>query len=186
MLVIVAMVAVGLGGAWDSRGSEASPSPEASAPNTASTPSAAPSASPGATPSVDPNFGQPVADTVPKDQSADFGDQVTARIAALTGVTAKGTLAGEVSGPAVQLDLAISNGTAAEISLGTVTVNAYYGADKTPAAPYSQPSDAAFPGTLAAGATVQARYLFSVPESEQGSVVITVSKSAGEPIVVFQ
>lgn len=183
LLLVVAMIAAALGGAPS--GSAPGPSPS---PSAASIPTTSPSASPGSapTPTIDPDFGQPVAQTVPKDQPADFGDLVTARISAITSVTATGTQPGEVSGPAVQVDLEITNGTSAEISLATVTVNAYYGADSTPASPYSQPPAEAFPDTLAAGASAKARYLFSVPADARDSVIITVGKSAGEPIVVFQ
>lgn len=184
LVVVGAMVAAGLPGP---RGGTPGANPS-SEPSAATTPSASPSTEPGPTPtpSVDPDFGVPVAQTVPKDEAADFGDRVTARIASITAVTATGTLPGEVSGPAVQVDLVIDNGTSAEVSLDTVTVNAYYGAGRTPASPYAQSSDDTFPDTLAAGASAKARYLFSVPKDAQGSVVITVSRSAGEPIVVFQ
>jgi hypothetical protein len=184
LLIAVTLIAVGLGGAEGGPGSRPgnqSPEPLAESPSPA--PSDGPGSSP--SPSIDPGFGAPVAETVPKDRMADFGDGVTARIRAITAVTAVGTLPGEVSGPAVQVDLEISNGTSAEISLAVVTVNAFYGADRTPASPYSQPGDEAFPTTLAPGATASARYLFSVPTEAQSSVVITVSTSAGGPIVVF-
>ena len=183
LLVVGAAIAAALGGSQG--GTVSGPSRTPTSTEGASTPpSSPPEASPG--PTIDPDFGRPVADTVPRDQPADFGDRVTARIAAITSVTATGSQPGEVSGPAVQVDVEITNGTSAELSLGTVTVNAYYGADLTPAAPYSQPRSAAFPATLGPGATATARYVFSVPTDAQDSVVITVDKSAGDPIVVFE
>lgn len=156
--------------------------------STASTPSATPSASPGtpSTPPIDPKFGAPVGQTVPRNKGADFGDKVTAQITSLTEVTATGRLPGEVSGPAVQVDLKITNGTSAAISLDSVTVNVYYGADKTPASPYSQSPNDKFPGTLAAGKSATARFLFNVPKGSLHSVIVTVSRAAGQPIIVFQ
>jgi hypothetical protein len=129
----------------------------------------------------------PVAQKVRKDAPGDFGDGVTSRIAAIASITAKGTQAGEVSGPAAQVDIELRNGTSAAISLGAVTVNAYYGADKTPASPIASSSGrGGFRGTLAAGKTATARFVFSAPTKQQKSLVVTISKDAGGPVIVFQ
>jgi len=157
--------------------STASATPPASAP-----PDAAPS--PPAT--IDPRFGAPVAQTVQKDATADLGDTVSARITKIASTTATGTQAGEVSGPAARVELSITNGTADGISLDGVSVNAYYGSGMTPASPIASQSDTGFGGTLAASKTATGSYLFSVPKDQQASLVITVSRAAGAPIVVFQ
>ena len=187
LLVAGGLIAAGIGGAAQKHAQPiASMSPGPAATNRpVQDPTSGATEAP--SPTDDPSFGQPVAQTVPKDHSADFGDAVTARISALTPVTATGTQPGEVSGPAVQVDLELTNGTPAEISLATVDVNAYYGSDRKPATPIvSKSGSSGFTGTLAAGATAKGRYVFSVPEDQQNSVVITVSKSAGAPIVVVQ
>ena len=165
------------------------PSAQQGAPGTAmwGSPSANPSASAGAptTPPVDPKFGAPVATTAPNDSSVDIRDKVTAQITSLTEVTATGTLPGEVSGSAAQVDLKITNNTSAEISLDGIAVNAYYGAADTPAPPYAQAADQKFPSTLAAGARATARFLFRIEAGSVNTVTVTVSGSAGSPIIVF-
>jgi cytoskeletal protein RodZ len=172
------------------------PGPTTAASNPTSTASSTPTAS--ATPStrpgtalsppatIDPRFGAPVAQTVPKDATADLGNTVSARITKITSTTAKGTQAGEVSGPAARVELTIMNGTAGGISLDGVSVNAYYGSGMTPASPIAAQDTTAFSGTLAASKTAAGTYLFSVPKDQQASLVITVSRAAGAPIVVFQ
>lgn len=171
------------------------PGASATAPGSASTASSTPTASatpstpPGTAPSppaIDPRFGAPVAQTVPKDATADLGNTVSAHITKITSTTATGTQAGEVSGPAVQVELTITNGTAGDISLDGVSVNAYYGSGMTPASPIATQNDTVFGGTLAASKTASGRYEFSVPKDQQASLVITVSRAAGAPLVVFQ
>jgi hypothetical protein len=67
-----------------------------------------------------------------------------------------------------------------------VTVNAYYGADSTPASPIgSDASSKPFAGSLAPGATAEGSYAFSVPDGQTGDLTISVSKAPGQPLVVF-
>jgi hypothetical protein len=124
---------------------------------------------------------------VPRTAEAALGSGITGRIAALTSVTATGTRAGEVSGPAVQVDLELTNVSPKELSLDGVAVNAYYGPDKTPASPVLvQSAQGRFDGALAAGATAKGRYVFSVPSEQRDSVIITVSPAPGVALVVFK
>lgn len=171
------------------------PAQPSSAPNGAggtpgSTPSA--SASPEASASgpapeetVDPDFGEPVADSVAPDEVADFGDAVTARLVAVTPYTATASQAGEVSGPAVLVEVELRNDTGGAIPLDAVTVNCYYGSDRIPASPVtSDPSARPFVGSLETGTATRAVYVFSVSEGQP--VTVTVSKDASSPLVVFQ
>lgn len=168
-------------------GAATGPTSSASGDPTASaTPSTPPGTAPSPPAAIDPRFGAPVAQTVPKDATADFGNTVSAHITKITSTTAAGTQAGEVSGPAVQVELTITNGTTGDISLDGVSVNAYYGSGMTPASPIAMQDSTMFGGTLAASKTAAGTYLFSVPKDQQASLVITVSRAAGAPIVVFQ
>lgn len=170
--------------------SAASNSSEGS-PTSSSAQAGAKPSTPRATPtpitSNDPVFGEPIAQVVPADKTASFGNAVTARVVAVTPMTATGSRAGERSGPAVQVKVELINGTKSAISLNAVTVNAYYGANRTPASPVSSdPAVSAFHGDLAAGKNAQASYVFTVPKDQRAGVVVTVSQSAGSPLVVFQ
>lgn len=197
VVVIVVIVALVLlkSPSSTSAGKTTSPSP-----NGAQTTSASPSASPSPTPSasqgepgatpvptVDPNFGAPVAATVPVTGTGAFSGSVTTKLASLQFVTAEGTQAGEKSGPAAQIDVQIINGGSNAISLDAVSVNAYYGSAKTPAAPVSSNSGAnRFSGTLDAGKSATVRFTFNVPKDQQSSLIVTVAKDASSPIIVFQ
>jgi hypothetical protein len=169
------------------------PGPSASAsPSASATPTPSPSTSaeagapPAAGESPEPLLGEPVAADVPRDATADFGDQVTASLAGSAPFTAQGSQVGEVSGPAVRVTIRIANGSGAPIQLDAVTVNAYYGADSTPAPPIgSDASSTPFSGTLEPGASADASYSFSVPTEDQDTLVVSVGRVPGQPIVVF-
>ncbi|HXD62002.1 MAG TPA: hypothetical protein VN619_08755 [Lacisediminihabitans sp.] len=188
LAAVAILAAIGFGGAARQHraATTSSPTPRASASETPIPQATATSTTPAPDATADPRFGAPVAQTVPKDASADFGDTVTARITSITSTTATGTGVGEVSGPAVRVALSITNGTGSQISLNGVTVNAYYGSAMTPASPVGTQDDKTFGGNLGASKTASGSYEFSVPKDQQSSLVITVSRAAGEPIVVFQ
>lgn len=189
VIVIVIAVAIGLSlgsgpavepGITSSAGT---PSPSGSS---SGTPTGDATVAPGGEATNDPQFGEPVADSVPHDGVAQFGDQVTAALGGIVPFTATGAGIGEVSGPAVRVTVTITNGSSAAISLDAVTVNAYSGADATPAAPLSSDgSSAPFTGSLAPGATASGVYAFSIADGTSDSVVVTVSRGAGSPLVVF-
>jgi hypothetical protein len=186
LAAVAILAAIGFGGAARQHRAATTSSPTPSASGTPIPQATATSTTPAPDATADPRFGAPVAQTVPKDASADFGDTVTARITSITSTTATGTGVGEVSGPAVRVALSITNGTGSQISLNGVTVNAYYGSAMTPASPVGTQDDKTFGGTLGASKTASGSYEFSVPKDQQSSLVITVSRAAGEPIVVFQ
>jgi hypothetical protein len=157
--------------------------PAGAAPGTGADPTAAPDA---AAPTNDPRFGEPVADSVARDEEAEFGDGVTATLAGVAPFTAAGAGVGEVAGPAVRVTLSVTNGSSAPVSLDTTTVNAYYGPDATPASPLtSDGSSAPFSGSLAPGATATGVYAFGIAEGAGDALVVTLGRGAGSALVVF-
>jgi hypothetical protein len=159
-------------------------------PSSAVSPSASPDSSvapsstptPGPSASFDAQFGEDVIDN-PGAGATDAGTGVTTELVALSDTTVTGTGIGETSGPAAKVVLRLVNTTGAEVSIDTVTVNAY-AADGTPLSPVSSDSAADwFEGTLASGGTTDGTYLFSANSSS--SVVVTVSLGADSPLVVF-
>jgi hypothetical protein len=191
LALLLIVVAVFLGAGGRATVPSADPSSTGDAGRTSS-PTAVASASPSPTnsgptpePTVDPNFGEPVVDEVGTDGQADFGGDVSARIISITPYAATASQAGEVSGPAVLVELELLNESGDALPLDPVTVNAYYGADRIPASPVtSDPASAPFTGTLESGATARGSYVFSVVENEP--VTVTVSKDATSGLVVFR
>ncbi|NEM89978.1 hypothetical protein [Galbitalea soli] len=93
---------------------------------------------------------------------------------------------GEVAGAAVQVTLAVANGTAKTISLASTIVNAYYGAANTPASPLSGPGAVPLAASVKAGATITAVYVFSVPVDSRAEFSVTFDYSAKVPVIVLR
>lgn len=90
---------------------------------------------------------------------------------------------GEVAGDGVRFSVKLTNNTDSEIKLDNVVVNAFYGANKTPASP-NPSSDTPFTGSLAKGATAEAAYVFLIPKGS-GPVEMQFSYSTTQPVAVF-
>jgi hypothetical protein len=111
--------------------------------------------------------------------TSDYGNGVTARLVSVTAVTADAEQAGEISGPALAVAVELTNGTADPVSLDSAVVNAYSGADGTPAIRMHDGATQPLHGELAAGASMTATYVFSVPLAQRDSVTVTVAYGAG-------
>ncbi len=124
---------------------------------------------------------------MPIEKPADFGGGVTAQIVGVAAVAGNGQGVGDLDAPAVQVRVKVANDTGEPLSMDSVVVNAYYGADDTPASPLlGDPSADWLRGQLADGRTATGVYLFTVPPDERDQVTITVSYRAGTPIAVFE
>gem|GEM_PF-3472899 len=175
-------------GPSDGGGSADPSSPSASAPPRniavgpdASKPAATPSQIPPASEGVSPEL-EPVA---PESAVAAPGGVVVS-LARLEAVDGQAVAPGEISGPAVRATVSIRNTGKSALDLEYVVVNAYTGADRTPAGAIMQPGGKPFGGSLAAGNSAEGVYLFSIEEADREDVTITVDYGVGEPVVVFQ
>ncbi|MGN6762588.1 MAG: hypothetical protein ACTHJI_14825 [Leifsonia sp.] len=160
-----------------------SPPPPSAAPASPA-PQSTSSSKPAAPPKVDPRYGAPVAAVVSTGTTATLAGGLTAKLQ-VADTTAKAVRAGEVAGPAIKVQIELTNPGSTDVSLAQVAVNAYYGKTSIPA---TELTDGAQPllGTLKAGETRTGVYLFSVPDGQSGSAVITVTDAAGTPITVFK
>lgn len=188
-------VVVGAGFVWaaikedgpSDRASTGADSPEdasSARPSTAAVPSGSATPAPG--PAETPDSDLPVQrDPVPLDETAEFGDAVSAELIDLTATQAEGQSPGEISGPAIRVTVQLINGTSQALSLDAVTVFLYFGSELTPAPQISDDEDVVFRGSLAPGKSAQGVYTFSVAEDERDNVSVTVSHSPTSAIVVF-
>lgn len=92
---------------------------------------------------------------------------------------------GEIAGPAVRFSVSITNGTSDTVDLSTTVVNAYYGADKTPANALQLSGGKRLPSSVKPGRTASGAFVFTIPQSERGSVVVEVDTSVANPVVAF-
>ncbi len=123
---------------------------------------------------------------VAPDKPSDNQQGLVAEITRMRAVEGQGVQAGEVSGPAVQFTITLTNKTTATADLGLIAVNAYIGAERTPASGLVKPGGSPFEGTLAVGKTATGVYVFTIPEAQRGDVTLTLDYRAGQPAFVFQ
>lgn len=193
VVVVAALVAVALVVFFMTRGDDGT-SPKADQSPSKSSPTGSPGSDAPTTTAdpPDPTSGPTSVATIPTrkavtlDERASFGDGVTARITSVRAVKGKGRGAGEISGPALKLNIRLSNGTKRAISLDQVTVNMAYGKSERPAAPLlGDPAAKQFDGRLARGKSKRGTYVFNVPRGGRGRIEIQINHAALSPIVVF-
>lgn len=127
---------------------------------------------------------QRVLDEVEAADEVTVSKEVTVEIIDLarTKVTARGP--GEIGGPAVRVDVRLSNVTDDPVDLDGVTVT---GADDsaTPLSPLAVDPANPFAGELEPGAEVEGTYLFSFPDGSSAPLTVTVNPSPELPVAVF-
>jgi hypothetical protein len=148
------------------------------------TTSAAPSDVPGTVLADVPGKPQALA-PVALGQPAVYSDGVSARLVDIKAITGEAHGIGETSGAALAIVVELTNTSGAPISLDTVAVNVYTGADGAPAARLQGDSGAPFSGSLGAGESAQAVYAFTVPEDRRGVVTVTVGVTPEAGTAVF-
>jgi pyruvate/2-oxoglutarate dehydrogenase complex dihydrolipoamide acyltransferase (E2) component len=120
------------------------------------------------------------------DAPAPVGNGVVATLPSIEAIQGTATGPGNINGPALRVTVRIQNGTADAVSLDGVATNLYHGTDRTPASPLDDPSRSPFAGTVAAGETAEAVYVFSVPEDVRDDVTVEVGYEAGAPLLQFR
>jgi hypothetical protein len=120
------------------------------------------------------------------DAPAAAGNGVVATLPSIEAIQGSATGPGNVNGPALRVTVRIQNGTAEPISLDGVATNMYSGSDRTPASPLDDPSRRPFAGTVAAGETAEAVYVFSVPVDVRDDITVEVGYAAGAPLLLFR
>ena len=118
-------------------------------------------------------------------ETAAVGDGVSVAVASVERFEGSGVGPGNVAGPALRVTLRLTNGTTDALGLDAVAVNAGYGPDVTPAPVLEDVSRIPFSGSVAAGATVEGVYVFSVPASRLDPVVLEVGYRPGAPLLLF-
>jgi hypothetical protein len=119
------------------------------------------------------------------EESANFGNRVSARVVASKPVEIDAEGPGEVSGPGILINLKITNNSGKRINLDNVTMTLGYGSEKTPANPAYFQAAKPIDGKLADGESTTGTYVFRIPTSQRDNVEIWLDYSASEPIVVF-
>ncbi len=127
---------------------------------------------------------QEVLDEVKAADEVTVSEEVTVEIIDLASAQVTARAPGEIGGPAVRVDVRLSNVTDDAVDLDGVTVT---GADDsaTPLSPLAVDPATPFAGVLEPGAQAEGTYLFSLPEGSSGPLTITVNPTPELPVAVF-
>jgi hypothetical protein len=93
---------------------------------------------------------------------------------------------GQISGPALRLELRAHNGGTDPVSLEGMVVALAYGAEEMPATTLTEPGGAPFEGELAPGADAVATYVFGVPVGERERITVSASYTGSAPTIPFE
>ena len=155
----------------------ATASPSAT-PRKATTPAPPPTRVPGGAP-------QPTT-TASISRPATIAKALTVRVTTMEAVVGEADGPGEIAGPAVRFTITITNRTGKTVNLSDTAVNAYYGADATPALPLRMPGGVPFPASVQDGRSATGVFVFSIPVASRSLVGVTVDTSVHNPIVAFR
>ena len=118
-------------------------------------------------------------------KKADLLAGVQIDVTSVRAVTLKAEGPGEVAGPGVRVEIAVTNDSSKAFNLGGLAVTASY-AKGTPASANDGPPADPLAGRLAAGKSAVGVYFFRVPRAEVDSLVVEVSSDSSPSIVIFR
>jgi len=121
---------------------------------------------------------------VPLTGTADFGTGVTARILRIAAVHGTANGPGEIAGPALRLELQLTNGTGRAVNLTQALVTVT-DASGTPGVQLTQSGSAPLRGSVKAHAKVRAVYVFTLPTAHRDPVTVNFSYSSSAPVALF-
>jgi hypothetical protein len=189
LLLVAVAVAVGVTRGTEPGGPGSGPSSSPSDDSAAgSTPEPGDGATPGQTADAAPPSSGPDAQEAPPvglDASPVVVPGVTLRVKGVTSVDGAASLPGEVTGPAVRVELELTNASGAPADLSTTVVALAYGAERIPANTFST-GTSSFVGQVDTGSSATGVYVFAVPTDDQASLRLTVDYAVGVPVVVFE
>ena len=102
--------------------------------------------------------------------------EVEVKVTSLKQVTTKATIPGDITGPAVQVDVTITNGGTTPLPLDQVTVN-LTGTGDIPGVLQQGAPTKAFTGALAAGRSASGTYAFRIGKDHSAQVRVDISAS---------
>ena len=128
----------------------------------------------------------PVAKAKGFEKQADVAEGVATKVKAMKAVNGEARGVGEVSGPAVQFTLEVTNSTKEPISLAEAVVNVEAGADRFPAEELSGPGVIPFPPEVAPGQKVSGVFVFQIPPEQRKTVRVLFHYQAVSPVAAFE
>jgi hypothetical protein len=118
------------------------------------------------------------------EQVVDVDGRVTAQIVEVVRTRGRARIAGEIAGPAIRVTVRLANTSQRPVGLRGVTVAAHDAGGDVLSALGTKPARP-FGGPVAAGATAEGVYLFSLSPGGSAPFTFAVSYAAAAPVAVF-
>lgn len=117
-------------------------------------------------------------------RSVDVATGVAVRIAEIRAVSAVTHVPGQVNGPAIEVTVSITNGTAKALPLNAAEANVS-DSKGDPGIPVTTSDTRPFAGSVKPGATTTGVFVFRVPVNRRDPVTVTATCAAAGPVAQF-
>ncbi|RPF22762.1 hypothetical protein [Myceligenerans xiligouense] len=111
---------------------------------------------------------------------------LSVKLGAIERTEAEPSMPGEIAGPAIRVEVAVSNAGGTYHALGASVVNLYYGPDRIPASSLSGSGQEDLPDSVPGGQTVTGTYEFTVPDDRSGRVLVEIDVDPQLHVALFE
>lgn len=123
-------------------------------------------------------------DAVSVDEGSDHG--LSVELVGIEQTTAEPSMPGEIAGPALRVEVAVTNDGSANHALDASVVNLYYGPDRVPASSLSGSGEEDLPDSVPEGKTVTGAYEFAVPDDRTERVLVEIDIDPQLHVALFE
>lgn len=127
-----------------------------------------------------------VLDPIPLDEAGDFGTGLSVQLVEIEAIEGEATIQGEIAGPALRVEVELTNNSDEPISLERTQVEITYGEDRAPGILLTGSGTTPFAETVAPGDSTTGIVVFVVPVDQRDLVQVVVTQTTATPIVVFE
>jgi hypothetical protein len=120
---------------------------------------------------------------VASDEQAELGTGVEVELSAIRATTVEAQTPGEVSGPAVVVDVVVTNSTSEPVDVSSAVVTLE--SDGIAGAGTTAGSPSPLTGAVDSGDSAEGTYVFMLDPAADQEVTVTVNYAAGAPVAVF-
>lgn len=120
------------------------------------------------------------------DMTGSFGTGLVVEVTSITAIDGVARQPGEIAGPALRVEIRLTNESTAPIGVTAGLIDVTYGQERTPASTLGQPDVIAMPSSLAPGESAAAAGVFVVPLDARDQIQVAVTSSTDAPIIVFE
>lgn len=128
-----------------------------------------------------------VDDPIDIDETAEVaGGGVTVSIVGIEAVDGEATEQFQIAGPALRVELQVTNDTDEPFSLEGIQVEVFYGDDLVPGILLGGPDVVPFPSSVGPGATAIGAVVYNVPPDQRHHIQVVVFIGVDEPVIIFE